>query len=153
MSALPDNAVQYRRMMTADLPAVVAIEQGVYTHPWTLGNFADSLQAGYHCWIIEAGSVVVGYSVTLIAAGEAHLLNLSIAADRQRQGLGRDHMAFLIKLARDHGAEKMYLEVRPSNDAGRALYRTLNFVEVGLRRDYYPAHGGREDAILMETRL
>jgi ribosomal-protein-alanine N-acetyltransferase len=153
MSAQLDELPRFRRMAANDLPAVEAIERSVYTHPWTIGNFADSLEAGYHCWIMERGGHVAGYGVVMIAAGEAHLLNLSIAAPLQRQGLGSELLRFVLKLARDCGAQTLYLEVRESNVAGRALYAQHGFAEIGLRRAYYPAGDRREDAVTMEKKL
>ena len=89
MSALLNDLPRYRRMTVNDLDAIMAIETEVYPHPWTRGNFNDSLRAGYHCWTLEVAGEIVGYSVVLIAAGEAHLLNLCVAPDRRRHGLGR----------------------------------------------------------------
>ena len=140
-------------MTGADLDAVEVIEQAVYTHPWTRGNFADSLASGYHCWLMEKDGRVIGYAVTMVAAGEAHLLNLSIAADLQRRGLGSELLRFVLQLARDCDAGTIYLEVRASNAAGRALYARHAFAEIGIRKGYYPAHGGREDAVTMEKKL
>ena len=153
MSAQIDSVTTYRRMSEPDLVWVTAIESEVHAHPWTRGNFADSLSAGYHCWVIEQGRNIVGYGVMMVAADEAHLLNLSVAAASQRRGLGAELTRFFVKLARDYGAEKIFLEVRPSNAAARALYARSGFTEVGLRRDYYPAHSGREDAVIMELPL
>lgn len=153
MSAQLDELPRFRRMMEGDLPAVEAIERAVYTHPWTVGNFSDSLTAGYHCWILELEGDVAGYGVIMIAAGEAHLLNLSIAAPLQRRGLGGSFLRFVVKLAQDYNAQTLYLEVRASNAAGRALYAQHGFVEIGVRRAYYPAGAGREDAVTMEKKL
>jgi ribosomal-protein-alanine N-acetyltransferase len=140
-------------MTEADLDAVVTIESVVHAHPWTLGNFQDSLSAGYECWVAERDRQLVGYGVVMAAAGEAHLLNLSVATDWQRRGIGSDFTRFFVKLARDYGAAKIYLEVRPSNAAARTLYGRSGFAEIGIRRDYYPARGGREDAVIMELQL
>jgi ribosomal-protein-alanine N-acetyltransferase len=153
MSAQLDMLPRYRRMTAADLDAVVAIEDAIYPHPWTRGNFADSLQAGYHCWIVECGGAVSGYSVVMIAAGEAHLLNLSVAAPWQRRGMGRELLKFVLKLARDYGAARILLEVRPSNGAAVALYKSAGFTEVATRRGYYPAGAGREDALVLQLTL
>jgi len=150
MSALLNDLPRYRRMTASDLDAVMAIENEIYPHPWTRGNFNDSLNAGYHCLAMTIAGGIVGYSVVMIAAGEAHLLNLSIAAAWQRRGLGRDMLNFLLKVARDYAAVKIYLEVRPSNIAGRRLYASAGFGEIAMRRGYYPAHDGREDAVIME---
>ena len=153
MSAQLDMLPRYRRMTAGDLDTVVAIEDAVYPHPWTRGNFADSLQAGYHCWIVERGGAVSGYTVVMIAAGEAHLLNLSVAAPWQRRGAGRELLNFVVKLARDYGAARILLEVRPSNQGAIALYSTGGFAEVARRRGYYPAGEGREDALVLQLML
>lgn len=153
MSALLNNLPRYRRMTEADVDAIMAIENVIYPHPWTRGNFSDSLRAGYHCWIMEAAGETIGYSVVMIAAGEAHVLNLSIAAQWQRQGRGRELLQFVLKLARDFRAGRILLEVRPSNVAGRGLYADAGFSEIATRRGYYPARDGREDAVVMELEL
>ena len=153
MSAQLDALPRYRRMTAFDLDAVAAIEQAEYPHPWTRGNFSDSLEAGYHCWVAECGGVLAGYAAIMVAAGEAHLLNLTVSAPWQRQGIGRAFLAFALKLARDYGAQKMFLEVRPTNSAARALYTSAGFSEVAVRRDYYPAGPGREDAVVLGLSL
>ena len=153
MSAQLDNLPRYRGMAAEDLDRVMAIENEIYVLPWTRGNFHDSLMAGYHCRIMELCGEIVGYSVVSVGADEAHLLNLSIAARWQRRGLGRELLEFMIGLAREFLAHKIYLEVRPSNLAGRALYAGAGFSEVATRRDYYPGPGGREDAVIMELVL
>lgn len=153
MSAQLDLIPRYRRMTGADLPAVIAIEDAIYPHPWTQGNFRDSIAAGYHCWIVECGGEIAGYAVVMVAAGEAHLLNLSVAAQWQRRGVGREALNFVVRLARDYGAGKILLEVRPSNLAAIALYASAGFSEIARRRGYYPASDSREDAIVLELAL
>jgi [ribosomal protein S18]-alanine N-acetyltransferase len=140
-------------MTGADLDVVQRIEETVYPYPWTLGNFTDSLAAGYHCWIVECAGAVAGYSVVMIAAGEAHLLNLSVAAEWQRRGIGRELLAFVTKLARDYGAARILLEVRPTNHAALALYAAAGFSRIAVRRDYYPAGDAREDAVVLQREL
>ena len=153
MSAQLDMMPRYRHMTAADLDAVVAIENAIYPHPWTRGNFSDSLAAGYHCWIVECGSEIAGYTVVMTGAGEAHLLNLSVAASWQRRGMGREALGFVKQLARDCGASKILLEVRPSNAAAIALYSSQGFSTIGQRRGYYPAGDAREDAVVMQLEL
>lgn len=153
MSAQLDSIPRFRRMTAADVDQVTAVEARVYPHPWTRGNFVDSLEAGYHCWIMECAGAIAGYTVVAVAAGEAHLLNLSIDAPWQRQGLGTALLRFAVKLAAGCGAEKMFLEVRPSNTAARALYRSAGFRQIGVRRAYYPRGEGREDALVLELEL
>ena len=153
MSAVLRSAARFEPMAETDLKAVLDIEQGIYAFPWTPGNFRDSIRAGYSCWVCRDGRELIGYAVLMLAAGEAHLLNLSIAAHRQRQGHGRRLLNHLIENARKHGAQLLFLEVRPSNEAAKQLYAGYDFRQAGVRRDYYPAHGGREDALVLALNL
>jgi [ribosomal protein S18]-alanine N-acetyltransferase len=142
-----------RPMLAGDVDAVTAIEAEAYAFPWTRGNFQDSLQAGYECWLMECAGSIAGYAVTTVAAGEAHLLNLCVAVNWQRRGLGARLLRFVIGCARELGAETMFLEVRPSNTAARRLYDKTGFQTIALRRGYYPGPEGREDALVMEFKL
>jgi ribosomal-protein-alanine N-acetyltransferase len=153
MSAILKPAMELLPMTEADLPAVMAIESEIYVYPWTPGNFRDSLAAGYSCWTYACGGELYGYGVVMQAADEAHLLNLSIAAVRQRQGYGSLLLQRLCELATGRGARLMFLEVRPSNPGGLRLYARHGFEHVGLRRDYYPAPQGREDAMIFSLPL
>jgi ribosomal-protein-alanine N-acetyltransferase len=146
MSAVLKDAPVFGRMGEADLPEVVAIERAIYTHPWTHGNFADSLRAGYHCCTLRLGGELAGYFVLIVAAGEAHLLNLSVSAALQRRGLGSALLREAMHLARRHEGSNVYLEVRPGNAGAQALYARFGFRRIAVRRDYYPVAGGREDA-------
>jgi len=149
MSAPSPPRQSLRPMRPGDLEPVVAIERSIYSHPWTLGNFRDSLHAGYSCWVLEGEGGLIGYCVMMVGVGEAHLLNLSVSPAWQRRGYGRGMLEHLLERAREWGAREMLLEVRPSNLAARALYADMGFREVSVRRGYYPAEAGREDAILM----
>jgi [ribosomal protein S18]-alanine N-acetyltransferase len=140
-------------MAQSDLDAVAGLEQTLHVHPWTLGNFADSLEAGYQCWVAERDGALAGYCIVMNGPGEAHLLNLSVALPWQRRGIGSELAHLCIRLAREHGAEKIFLEVRPSNIAARRLYERMGFSAVATRRDYYPAGEDREDAVVMELVL
>lgn len=153
MSAVLNQLSHCRPMAHQDLEIVAAIEQDIYQYPWSLGNFRDSLNAGYSCWVNEIDGVAAGYAVMMLAAGEAQLLNLGIAKPYQRRGLGRRLLQYMIKVARSHHATAMLLEVRPSNQAARRLYLDTGFRETAVRKHYYPAHEGREDAVLMELAL
>jgi ribosomal-protein-alanine N-acetyltransferase len=148
-----DQLPTLRPMRFDDVEAVLAIEHRIYPFPWTLGNFRDSLGSGYSCWTCDFRAQTVGYGIMMLAAGEAHLLNLGVAHDWQGQGLGRKFLRHLIEVARQDGADMMFLEVRPSNDKAIGLYLSEGFNEIGLRRNYYPAANGREDAILMGMAL
>jgi len=140
-------------MREQDLDEVMAIESAIYTHPWTRGNFADSLRAGYECRVLRLGRELLGYFVLMVAAGEAHLLNLSIAAAHQRSGHGSLLLEQAGDLARKLGARSLFLEVRPSNRAAQALYTRFGFRKLAVRRGYYPAHAGREDALVLTLPL
>lgn len=150
MSMHPEPEPHFRDMNDADLDAVMAIENVIYTHPWTRGNFADSLDAGSKCWVMECGGAMVGYAVLNLAAGEAHLLNLSIAATSQRRGLGAAFLLYLFDFIKKNDVQALFLEVRESNVIARRLYMRAGFHQIGVRRGYYPAYGGREDAIVLE---
>src|SRR5256885_1359831 len=115
MSAQLDNLPAFRCMRPDDLDAVMAIELDIYEHPWTHGNFGDSIAAGYSCWVMECASEMIGYGVLMLAADESHLLNLSIARAWQRQGLGGELLQHFLRLAREARVENLFLEVRPSN--------------------------------------
>jgi len=153
------NAIQkhpllrMRPMQAADVEAVMAVESLAYEFPWTPGIFKDCLRVGYCCWVYTLDDSVIGYGVMSVATGEAHILNLSIQPDMQGQGLGRRLLQRLLTLARQHGADTAFLEVRSSNQAALHLYRDLGFNEVGLRRGYYPSRNGREDAVVFALSL
>ena len=153
MNALPRFAVRYRPMQDEDLDAVMAIEPKIYSHPWSRGNFADSLKSGYNCWVVELDGELIGYGALMMVLDEAHLLNLSIAGPYQGRGLGRELLAHFIEVARRYGGQMMFLEVRPSNTAAIGLYESMGFNEFSVRKGYYPAENGREDAILMGLAL
>lgn len=153
MSAVPQPLLDYRPMRMEDLDAVLAVEKTIYPFPWTAGNFVDSLTSGYSAWVCREQGAMVGYAVMMLVLDEAHLLNISIVAERQRSGLGGTLLDFLCAEARAAGAARMFLEVRPSNASGLGLYRRCGFAEIGRRRGYYPGHDGREDAIVMARDL
>ncbi len=140
-------------MREQDLEEVMAIESAIYSHPWSRGNFADSLRAGYECRVLRFAGELLGYFVVMVAAGEAHLLNLSIAAVHQRAGRGSALLAQAAELARSRRARSLFLEVRPSNRGAQALYTRFGFRKIAVRRGYYPASEGREDALVLTLAL
>jgi ribosomal-protein-alanine N-acetyltransferase len=153
MSAVLKDEPVLARMAEADLREVLEIERAVYSHPWTHGNFADSLRAGYHCRTLRVGGQLVGYFILIVAAGEAHLLNLSVAAAWHRRGQGEALLAEILRIVADQGGRHLFLEVRPSNPAAQALYAKHGFRRIAVRRDYYPADKGREDALVYMRKL
>jgi ribosomal-protein-alanine N-acetyltransferase len=141
-------------MSAADLDEVVAVEGRIYPFPWTRGNFQDALRAGYSSWVLrDQRGAVLAYAVMMLALDEAHLLNLSVEKDRQREGIGWRTLEWMAEVGRGHGARTMLLEVRPSNEPALRMYQRYGFERIGTRRGYYPAHGGREDAIVMRIAL
>lgn len=144
---------QLRPMQIVDLNAVMAIEPHIYSHPWTRGNFSDSLNSGHSAWVLERDEKIIGYALLMIVLDEAHLLNLSIAMAYQKQGLGRFLLEHMLKISKKYQAVNMFLEVRASNISALALYENMGFNEMAVRRNYYPANNGREDAILMGLAL
>ncbi|MCF8186008.1 MAG: ribosomal protein S18-alanine N-acetyltransferase [Sulfuritalea sp.] len=140
-------------MQLNDLDAIMAIEPYIYPYPWTRGNFSDSLNSGYSAWVLLRNEVIIGYALVMMVLDEAHLLNLSIAKDHQKQGLGRVLLEHMIDIAKNNQAANMFLEVRPSNISAIALYENMGFNEMAIRRGYYPAKNGREDAVLMGLAL
>lgn len=145
--------VSLRALRESDLNAVMAIELRGYPFPWTRGIFIDCLRAGYPGLAMERDGLLVGYGVLSIAADEAHVLNVCIDPLAQSRGLGRQLLRALVQLAADRGAQRVFLEVRPSNTPALALYHSEGFNEIGRRPRYYPAAQGREDAVVMAIEL
>lgn len=136
-------------MTRADIPQVMAIERKSYEFPWTDGIFSDCLAVGYHCFVMERNGEIAGYAIVSIAAGECHILNVCIHERQRGQGLGRRLMQHILQYAREAGALMAYLEVRPSNITATGLYWSLGFEQIAVRKDYYPARRGREDALVL----
>jgi ribosomal-protein-alanine N-acetyltransferase len=153
VSAVPIPQLNYRRMRPADLAEVAHLEKSLYAFPWSLGNFRDSVNAGYDCWVITHGESVIGYAILMIAIDEAHLLNFAIAGEWHNQGIGRRFLKHMVEVAKLAGCTIIYLEVRPSNLSARHLYRTTGFQQIAIRPDYYPAVSGREDALFLGLTL
>jgi len=138
-----------RRMRHADVADVAEIERATYGFPWSPGIFRDCLLAGYNSVVLESGSEIIGYGIVSIAAGEAHVLNICISRGWQNRGHGYRLLDFLLSQAHAAGAARVFLEVRPSNQAARRLYRKAGFEVIGVRKDYYRADGGNEDAVVL----
>jgi ribosomal-protein-alanine N-acetyltransferase len=140
-----------RAMLPDDLPEVLAIERQAYEFPWTHENFASSLASGYlaECLLDAASGRLLGYYVAMMGFEEMHLLNITLAPAEQGRGYGRALLELLRVRSQQHEARKLWLEVRVSNPRAQRLYLSFGFEVVGSRRGYYPAHGGREDAIVM----
>ncbi|VAW72827.1 Ribosomal-protein-S18p-alanine acetyltransferase [hydrothermal vent metagenome] len=154
MSAiLSDQGERLRPMTVADLGNIMEIEPCAYEFPWSEGIFRDCLRVGYCCWCYEQNNELTAYGVMSVAAGESHILNLTVTPELQRKGIGRKLLKHFIQLARRHNADMLMLEVRPSNTGAIQLYESLGFNEIGLRSNYYPAEHGREDALQLALNL
>jgi ribosomal-protein-alanine N-acetyltransferase len=140
-------------MAADDVESVISLERIAYPFPWSEQIFRDCLRVGYDCWVVETGSGVVGYGVMSMGAGECHILNLCIDPGLRRRGAGRALLCMLLSRARRAGMLHAFLEVRPSNTAAMALYEDLGFQRIGLRRGYYQAASGREDAVVYRKAL
>lgn len=147
------SAPQFVPMQEEDLDWVAAREREIYPFPWSPNNFRDALRAGYSAWLMRDGAEAIGYGIVMQVLDEAHLLNISVLPTCQRQGHGEKLLGFLKDLAQRHGANQMFLEVRASNALATRFYQRRGFSQIGLRKGYYPAAGGREDALVMRCAL
>lgn len=145
---------QFEPLTEARLDEVVAVEREAYEHPWTRGNFSDSLQSGYQAQVLSADETMLGYFVAMKGVDEVHLLNITVAPAYQGQGWGRVMLDALAIWARAEAAQWLWLEVRASNTRAQRIYEHHGYRRVGERKGYYPAsHGRREDAVVMSLKL
>ena len=158
MATAPDQfayagGLTVRPMRDADIGEVIGIERSSYQFPWTEGIFYDCLRVAYLCRVALQGQRIMGYAVMSMGAGEAHILNLCVRQESRRAGVGRALIRYLLEQAEDAGMVEAFLEVRPSNVIAMVLYQSLGFEQIGTRRGYYQAVGGREDAAVLRLRL
>lgn len=158
MATAPDQFARVapltvRPMHEADVSEVIRIERASYQFPWTEGIFYDCLRVAYLCRVAVQDQQIVGYAVMSMGAGEAHILNLCVREEVRRSGVGRELIHYLLTQAEEAGMSEAFLEVRPSNAVALLLYESLGFEQVGTRRGYYQAIGGREDAAVLRLRL
>jgi len=147
------DAVDIRPMHELDVPTVVAIERAGYQFPWSEGIFRDCLRVGYTCRVVDCGGEIAGYGIMSVGAGEAHILNVCIREEYRCRGLARKLLLYLLDRARAAGMYEAFLEVRPTNTVASRLYLSLGFEQVGIRRGYYQATVGREDACVLRRVL
>lgn len=149
IAVLTDQAPTLRPMQECDLVRVIDVELRAYEFPWTLGIFGDCLRAGYCCWSLLLGEQLIGYGIMVVILDEAHILNICVDPAYQRRGYAQRILDQLMQLALRHHASIVFLEVRPTNLAARYLYTRNGFSQIALRRGYYPAREGREDALVL----
>lgn len=158
MAAAPEDLrevpeVVVRAMVEPDLEEVAAIEQRSYVFPWSEGIFRDCLRVGYTCRALDLDNRIIGYGVMSLGAGEAHILNICVRKEYRTVGFGRRLLEHLLERASAGGVHEAFLEVRPSNLAAIRLYQRMGFEQIGVRRGYYQAPEGREDAIVLKLAL
>ncbi len=147
------SSAEFRPMTEADLDRVAALEAELQAFPWSRGNFSDSLKVGHSVWVCLLAGELIGFSVAMLVIDEAHLLTIGVAPAQQGRGYGAELLRRVMDNARSHGAQRLFLEVRPSNARAVDLYRHFGFRQIGLRKGYYPAAGGREDALIFDKEL
>jgi len=150
-SAPPE--VLIRDMEPDDVVMVVDVESQSYDFPWSEGIFRDCLRAGYYCCVAELDHIVIGYGIMSMGAGEAHVLNLCVAEQYRCRGIGSLLLEHLLEFAKALSIADVFLEVRPSNPVAIRLYQSRGFSQIGVRRGYYQAKGGREDAVVLRKVL
>lgn len=147
------SEARFETLTEAWMDAVLAVEQQAYTHPWSRGNFLDSIRSGYQAQVLVGDDHLIGYFVAMKGVDEVHLLNITVAPAFQRQGWSRVMLDALATWSRGQGAQWLWLEVRVSNTRAYSVYLAHGYQRVGVRRAYYPAFEGREDAIVMSLKL
>lgn len=142
-----------RSMQKQDLPAVFRLEEASQSFPWPHWFFRRTLRSHASCWVLEKEHVVIGFGIMAIEKGQAHIMNMCVAAAYQRQGLGRHILLQLLAIAKKQHARKAWLEVRAGNRPARLLYRKLGFHSKAIRKGYYLTPHGRQNAIIMMRKL
>lgn len=140
------RSLRLRAMNLSDVPSIINIERDSYPFPWSEGIFRDCVRVGYFCRVLELRGVISGYGVMSFGADEAHILNICVHRELRDQGAGRMMLEYLLNASRTAGMHDVFLEVRPSNIAAIHLYESLGFIRIGVRKGYYQASPGREDA-------
>lgn len=141
-----------REITAEDIARVLELERSAHSHPWRQSSFEDCLKGRQKCWLAESRGVLVGYVVVTHGGGDAELLNISVAPQFQRKGIGQCLLAHAVNCVKGK-ADMLFLEVRVSNRKAIDLYSKEGFFEVGQRRNYYPTVNGHEDALLMAMQL
>ncbi len=153
MNSTLQTIVEIRPMQSSDLDHIIRIEREIFLFPWSLGNFADSIKAGYVCQVLQQTNTLIGYGIMMMSPEEAHVLTLGIAANWQGKGWGKILLQHLIEYAKSAHAKSVFLDVRESNYSAAQLYKKMGFRHIATRKGYYPAMCGREDALVMQLML
>jgi ribosomal-protein-alanine N-acetyltransferase len=137
-------------MTIADVDVVFHIEQCALPSPtpWPASLFKQCLDVGYDAFVAVCDECIVGFCLMSIAANEAHILNFAVLPDYQGHGIGRSLLNQLLTVADRQRVSRLFLEVRPDNQAAISLYKSADFIQVGLRKGYYPSPDGVKDALV-----
>lgn len=146
-------APEVREMTLEDVQDVILIEREIFLFPWSIGNFSDSVKAGYVCRVIVKENTILGYGIMMMSPEEGHILTLGIGVDWQKQGLGKVMIDYFSDHARINNAKSILLDVRESNERAIRLYKKMGFEHIAVRKDYYPTMSGRENALVMKLIL
>jgi len=141
--------LDFRPLLVSDIADILVIEEQSYEFPWSELIFRDCIESNYLCYAISMYQKFSGYLIVSTVLDEAHLLNICLSKEWQAQGLGRSVLLWLCDELKRKKINKIFLEVRPSNLRALALYNKLGFETIGIRKGYYPARTGREDAMTM----
>ena len=154
-SVTPENTNKFvfREISLGDLDGIVQIERAVNPFPWGEEALRDTIaSSGHHLISLREGRAV-GFLLSSFVLDEAQLLLIGISPNWQGVGVGGQLLKELINRSQDQDQKLIYLEVRSGNERAIRLYRSLGFIDIGVRRDYYPGLVGREDAIVMSLQL
>ena len=159
MAAAPEPTHAVIRPMRGDeLDAAHAVESAAYAFPWSRRIFADCLRVGYVCRVVEFADRLVGHAILNVVLDEAHLLNLCVAPECHRRGMGRRLLRHVLACCERRGCSRIILEVRPSNWRAIRVYYSEGFSVIGRRPGYYRSvvadrAGVREDALVLTRNI
>ena len=140
--------IRFRELLPEDVEAVANIERESFPTPWSREDFWREASNDFACYIVALDDAeIIGFGGCWISFEEAQVTNIALTSVQRGRGLGKALMARLMRAAAARGAERMTLEVRPSNTPALRLYEGLGFAAVGIRKKYYQDND--EDAILM----
>lgn len=142
-----------RALARSDVDQLFAIEQAATAYPWSRRQFVDGLAGGEFGWGLEIDGELGAFAIFNHVLDEATLLDIAVRPACQRRGFARQLLRTALEELRIRDIKRCLLEVSASNAAAIALYREFEFSEDGVRRAYYPAVSGREDALLMSRIL
>ena len=140
--------IEIRPMEEAHVPQIAQLEKLCFSDPWSESSIASELSNPLSCWLVAVeGEQVAGYIGSQTVMGETDMMNVAVAPDYRRQGVGEKLILTLVDILKARGSHWLMLEVRQSNAPARALYEKLGFAEVGRRKNYY--RSPKEDALIL----